>query len=958
MKREGDFSTPTQRIIKERSNYICNNPDCARLLIGPHTDPEKSLSVLIVSHICAASPGGARYDPKQTVEERKNIKNGILLCSDCSAMVDKDEKNFPKELLLKWKHDHEENLKNNKLSIFNKELINISTIQSTLRKDNIIDTKATFFRSSGPEWIDFEECFVFERKEVNDIIKKFQIKDTIGIKGVSASGKSVVSRNIGYKLKKEYDKDVYIIELKKQQRPSIEEVLKLHHCYLIIEDVHIDPEYVDNIVNNLKNVKVLLSFGNIEFGPISTLKLAAFLKRPIIIEAQDVAEEIVQRFCEKAKKNIPESIKRELAVNNLWILAWQLTAFKKFGRIDDNTVYKTIKDYIRDFKKLGVMNAEDIFLLLSIFYRHEIPLRKDFLEMFCEPEDIEKLLGLNVIFKFEDNGFEYLVLHHSETAEIFIRAFQKIDGFGYNIKKKFIGSDWNELFYQYMIESQKDIIDIIFKLGKDWNNKKGGIDLLKKLVGHDDNVQNLIVKGIDKDENIAKIDKCLSIILDINKDIAKSIVCDIDVDILSSKINNVIYVNLVSLSVSRLVTTILRLENTIVSNEIFSKSVISYLYKINDLLMTGLFIRCIDNYEMVKKLVPTLISKIEKEEDINNVFLCLGNILYKNVSKEMTLEHILNLPKYFEKINSTYIGSIIIDDRIENDMSNKVIKSIMHTIISKIEKEDIKQIWSFFAIYKNDNDIANEIFNSLTYPKRELIEKKNYDIILSQLSELPNMCWYTADEYTRDIIKRFKNKKGIVKIKYEHFVKLSQEEIECLKNFDGHLEATDYYLAVDAINKLIILETSRTPHNGLIEKALWIFKGAILERLGDYDEALRTTNRAIKLGSNSWMAWFNKGTILIHLGNYKDAIQPLDVAIDLCPTKICARINKCEALINLRRKNDVISCLEDIMEYQQDIKKMMTDKYKDLESLGYEDLKNLLCSLSIYCGEKGEIIYE
>ena len=108
MSNRDDFPESTKRIVAQRSAYFCNRPECRRLTIGPASDPTKSLSSGVAAHICAASPGGPRFDPEQTEEERKSIDNAIWLCHTCSDLVDKDEHQFPKELLREWKVRHRE----------------------------------------------------------------------------------------------------------------------------------------------------------------------------------------------------------------------------------------------------------------------------------------------------------------------------------------------------------------------------------------------------------------------------------------------------------------------------------------------------------------------------------------------------------------------------------------------------------------------------------------------------------------------------------------------------------------------------------------------------------------------------------------------------------------------------------------------------------------------------------
>lgn len=75
---------------------------------GPALDVDKSVSIGKAAHITAASPGGPRYDPSLTVEERADISNGIWLCSNHADLIDKDEKRFPVDVLRKWKQDAEQ----------------------------------------------------------------------------------------------------------------------------------------------------------------------------------------------------------------------------------------------------------------------------------------------------------------------------------------------------------------------------------------------------------------------------------------------------------------------------------------------------------------------------------------------------------------------------------------------------------------------------------------------------------------------------------------------------------------------------------------------------------------------------------------------------------------------------------------------------------------------------------
>lgn len=61
----------------------------------------------IVCHIKARSKGGPRYDPKQTVKERHEYANLVLLCSRHSKLIDSAPKTYTVDVLREMKEIHE-----------------------------------------------------------------------------------------------------------------------------------------------------------------------------------------------------------------------------------------------------------------------------------------------------------------------------------------------------------------------------------------------------------------------------------------------------------------------------------------------------------------------------------------------------------------------------------------------------------------------------------------------------------------------------------------------------------------------------------------------------------------------------------------------------------------------------------------------------------------------------------
>lgn len=105
--RDG-FSSKVKKTLEARVSSQCSNPDCGKQTSGPHSEKDKRLNIGVAAHICAASPGGPRYDSSMTTEERSSIDNGIWLCQDCSIMIDNDDPRYSIDVLKNWKKRAEE----------------------------------------------------------------------------------------------------------------------------------------------------------------------------------------------------------------------------------------------------------------------------------------------------------------------------------------------------------------------------------------------------------------------------------------------------------------------------------------------------------------------------------------------------------------------------------------------------------------------------------------------------------------------------------------------------------------------------------------------------------------------------------------------------------------------------------------------------------------------------------
>lgn len=107
-----DFSKDVVERLAKRAGFLCSAPDCGVPCVGPSDESSSAYSNIgRAAHITAASPGGPRFDPALTPEQRRAIENAIWLCASDAALIDTDTKRYTVELLQSWKQGHDERVR-------------------------------------------------------------------------------------------------------------------------------------------------------------------------------------------------------------------------------------------------------------------------------------------------------------------------------------------------------------------------------------------------------------------------------------------------------------------------------------------------------------------------------------------------------------------------------------------------------------------------------------------------------------------------------------------------------------------------------------------------------------------------------------------------------------------------------------------------------------------------------
>ena len=207
-----DFAPKTIEILKARVAHRCSNPEC-RVPTSAPSDNHKVNSIGVAAHICAAAPGGPRYDSSMSAEDRKSIDNAIWLCSNCSIDIDRDIKRYSVEELKDWKNQAEETARaelGKKLPSKNEAIDTVTTALTGLPKTYLANAISNVHQAS--------------QRSLESLDQRFQVMTTysngttsIGIhakENVECSMK-ISGENVGhylekYKLLLEHGKDLEI----------------------------------------------------------------------------------------------------------------------------------------------------------------------------------------------------------------------------------------------------------------------------------------------------------------------------------------------------------------------------------------------------------------------------------------------------------------------------------------------------------------------------------------------------------------------------------------------------------------------------------------------------------------------------------------------------------------------------------------------------------------------------
>ncbi|MFX1257268.1 MAG: leucine-rich repeat domain-containing protein [Promethearchaeota archaeon] len=290
-----------------------------------------------------------------------------------------------------------------------KTKLKLFSIQTTLKA-----AKEEPFRLKGPLIPDFKDhnwVFIPE-KEYKSILRKMEEGETLILSGKPATGKSVISRYIGYVNKYELKREVFYIDLlryggkdKEDIRDALKSVaetinensvkLKRKSPLLIIENLH-DPsldrqnigrEIIHNCLKTLDGKIYILLTTREDTDDYEWIKTDYKINLDELTQLnQTLFDNILRKFNEKREEKGEVKVTfelRESSPENLWLLGW-------FLRIV--TISKANVISINDLKNNPELLQELIIKYYKAIFKHEIRQLKNKYQKFNEQKLIRCLL--------------------------------------------------------------------------------------------------------------------------------------------------------------------------------------------------------------------------------------------------------------------------------------------------------------------------------------------------------------------------------------------------------------------------------------------------------------------------------------------------------------------------------------------------------------------------------------
>jgi len=139
----------------------------------------------------------------------------------------------------------------------------------------------------------------------------------------------------------------------------------------------------------------------------------------------------------------------------------------------------------------------------------------------------------------------------------------------------------------------------------------------------------------------------------------------------------------------------------------------------------------------------------------------------------------------------------------------------------------------------------------------------------------------------------------------------------------------DFNGALLAFNSAI-----KTTHGAVYDDVPWYSKGAVLIKMGRYEEAMACINRALRINPRNEITWNSRGNALVKLNQYYKGMRCFDEALGINPRYEVAWNNKGNLYARLRRYDEAVKCYNRAIELEPSYKDAWVNKGYVLVRMG------------------------
>lgn len=340
-----------------------------------------------------------------------------------------------------------------------------------------------WFRKTGPIAADFDSKTVIRRDVDLNVLHEQVDKEIVTVLvGDEASGKSVISRQLGLEYQREAKFDeIYMLEMGAHERvdlPTLTAELSDIKGLVIIDDAHLNPRLLSKLYNKLKKRRSLHTlivtrpslWGSLDqrYDSLGDKKIR---KAAVKIDSINIATAITKQF--SSEFGIEDWQAEAIATNirkskgHLWHISYALEGALTSGGKGNviSWIAESVRlDLQRMERKMEGANPDfpEICVAISPIYTHEIPVAEPFLtkSLGFTVNTLNSLCQIGYILRIEKDDEVYYALPHSAIAQ----AYWNSSG----IYRKRLGfQNEDDAYYQYALSDVCNGLMLIMSLEKD-----------------------------------------------------------------------------------------------------------------------------------------------------------------------------------------------------------------------------------------------------------------------------------------------------------------------------------------------------------------------------------------------------------------------------------------------------------------------------------------------------------